>query len=172
MTFRRHKTATDKITIYILSVFFIHLIGGGYLYYKNLEKRLVVYKDSPIEATIELSSPKIEVTTDETNEQSIHKTLLTATVANHSVDRFTTVLLILPSIGTNTLETPTTKRVTNLPQQGNDDVFSLGNISPGKSKKGTVWIYSTKNKTYTIKAYIETKEKFSKTTNAVVLEVK
>ncbi len=157
--------------MYVLCALFINLAGGGYLYSINLEKRLVVYKDSPIEATIELSPSKIEATTDETKEQTMHKTILTATVTNHSVGRFTNVLLILPSMGIATLETPTAKRVTNLPQQGNDDVFSLGNISPGSLKKGTVWIYSTQKKTYTIKAYIETKEKFSKTTNAVVLDV-
>lgn len=159
------------MNIFVLCALFIYLAGGGYLYSKNLGKRLVVYKNSPIEATIELSPSKIEATTDETKEQTMHKAILTATVTNHSVDWFTHVLLILPSKGIATLETPTAKRVTNLPQQGSDDVFSLGNISPGSLKRGTVWIYSAQKKTYTIKAYIETKEKFSKTTNAVILDV-
>lgn len=161
----------DKVNAFILSIVLIHIIGGGYIYTKNLGKRRTVYMGPPIDAQIELSSTKIKITTDETKEHTIHKTIITATVTNHSVNQFTNVLLILPSIGIKTLETPTAKRITNLPQQGNDDVFSLGNISPESSKKGSVWIYSLQKKTSTIKAYIETNEKFSKTTNAIALEV-
>lgn len=164
-------TAHARIKLFTTSVLFFHIIGGSYLFSQYLEGRLTVYKNDPLEATIYLSSSRIEVTTDETSEHTIHKTILNVTVTNHSLDRLTNVLLILPSIGLKTLETPTAKRITNLPQQADDEVFSLGNISSGSSKKATVWIYSMQKKTYTIKAYIETKEKFSKTTNAIKLEV-
>ena len=167
----RDKAAAKKITLYALFVFLLFLAAGGYLYAKNLGKRLVVYKDAPIEATIVLSPSKIETTTDIQNNQTFRIATLTATVTNHTRERLTNVLLVIPSVGVGTIETPTTKRVTNLPQQGSDDVFTLGTIPSGKTKKAMVSLYALEPKTYTIKAWVYTKQEFNTATNDVLLEV-
>lgn len=153
----------------MLSIVLLYIIGGGYIYTNNLGKRRTVYMGHPIDARIELSSSKIGVTGDITDENNIHKTMLTATVANNTRETLTDVrLIILTDIGT--LETPITKRYIHVAQKYNDTVFSLGNIASGKSKEAMVWLYSTQKKLYTIQADVDTNERFSAKTNALPLE--
>lgn len=159
----------NKVKAFILSIVLVHIIGGGYIYIKNLGKKRTVYMEPPIDAWVELSSSKIDVTDDISNESNIHKTTLIATVTNNTLETLTDVrLIILADIGT--LESPITKRYIHVPQKYNDTVFSLGNIASGKSKEAIVWLYSTQKKLYTIQADIDTNERFTAKTNALSLE--
>lgn len=158
----------DKIKTLAVSILLINLIGGGYLYVRNLGKKADIPVDPAVVASLKIFPSKISVTKDEDKEAQ--KAMLIVKVTNNTSKTLSDVYLIIPAgIDIGTIESSTTARITDLPQQSNDAVFSLGNITSHKTIERSIWVYSTQKKIYNIKVDIETKERYRTNTNSVVL---
>lgn len=163
----------DKIKIFAISVFLIVILGGSYLYVKNLNEIVDIPLGPALEATVEVSSPTIKVTKkiieDTSNKNGVNTVILTAKVTNNTSKSLTGVKLVIP-IDIGTLETPGLTRITNLPGQGADNVFGLSNLPPHTTTVSKVLLYAGEKRIYKFSTWIDTNERYTITTNTLILK--
>lgn len=159
-----------KIKILILSSCLFYLFGSGYLFITNLSKKADIPKGPSIEATTTLSSSIVKTIQNISDRNPNNMVILTTKVTNNTSGTLTGIKLIIPHDEyLITVETASAKRLTNLPGQGSDAVFSLPDLSSKTSTQSLVLLYALKKGIYTIKPYIETNEKYKVTVDAITL---
>lgn len=151
----------NRIKIIILISSLLYIIGGGYIFITSLSIKSDIAMGPSIEAIVTLSSPTLTVTQDASDRNTSNTVILTTKVTNNAPSTLTGVKLVIPiDTAVDTLETLSAKRITNLPGQGTDAVFSLPDLPSKTATQSQVLLYTMKKGTYKIKPYISSNEKY------------
>lgn len=167
------RLAKDKIKTFAVGVLVVSIIGTFFIHERNLQQKIYISKDVPLEAALTLSSSEISVTEDLMDASQLHTTIASVNVKNNTRGTFTGVRLVVPSIGLGAFESPSAVRSVLLFQKGinADSVFKIADILPEGTASAMIFLYGGQMGTYQLKVYIETDEQLIATTNSVSLEV-